>query len=424
MSADFQFEPSWRAGASGAARRHPTLGLERPRALHDRHVPRAGIPERSPDHRLERAGHGCRAVRGRAAGLLRDRQHAAAGPESDPAGRRRPGRGLLDCPAGGRRLQLLPVDDRAHRTLRTVPGRPPGPHAEGAAARPRRRCHRCFRAAGLGLRVPRCLRRASAAGLQADQRVLRGAAHVLRGPARSPARPARRTRAPPGRASACRCGKCRTTPKTSAAQSNGIFLRILAHALLGAEERAEWRALSGTVRRRREWLFGRAAVKEAVRMALFQQTGKLLYPSDITVLHDELGAPFVDGWWRGDAGRRAAGVAVAHGARLPGGGRRGRVAGRRRLRGPRPHPAARAHRRDAHAAERAAIEGLAGAALDERLLRLWCAKEAAAKFLGVGLQGQPEAFEVQFVDDACARARVVFETATTEVRDRARRRCR
>ena len=61
-------------------------------------------------------------------------------------------------------------------------------------------------------------------------------------------------------------------------QSNGIFLRILAHALLGDEERAEWRTLTGTVRRKREWLFGRAAVKEAVRMTLFQQTGKLLYP--------------------------------------------------------------------------------------------------------------------------------------------------
>jgi phosphopantetheinyl transferase len=66
--------------------------------------------------------------------------------------------------------------------------------------------------------------------------------------------------------------------------------------------------------------------------------------------------------------------------------------------------------------ERATVEGLAGAALDERLLRLWCAKEAAAKYLGIGLQGQPGAFEVGFVDDTCARAQVVFEGATTQVR--------
>src|SRR5205814_4285264 len=42
------------------------------------------------------------------------------------------------------------------------------------------------------------------------------------------------------------------------AQSNSIFLRILAHAVLSAEERPEWQALGGSVRRRREWLLGRA----------------------------------------------------------------------------------------------------------------------------------------------------------------------
>jgi phosphopantetheinyl transferase len=66
--------------------------------------------------------------------------------------------------------------------------------------------------------------------------------------------------------------------------------------------------------------------------------------------------------------------------------------------------------------ERATVAGLDGTALDERLLRLWCAKEAAAKYLGVGLQGRPDAFEVGFVDASCASARVVFDGATTEVR--------
>ena len=200
------------------------------------------------------------------------------------------------------------------------------------------------------------------------------------------------------------------------AQSNAIFLRILAHALLGFEERAEWRALSGTVRRRREWLFGRAAIKEAVRMALFQQTGKLLYPSDIVVLHDDLGAPFVDGRWRGHLAE-APQVSLSHTARacLVAVGAAespvgvdfedlGRIQQPELMIGV------------LTAGERATVAGLAGAALDERLLRLWCAKEAAAKYLGVGLQGQPEAFEVGFVDAACARARVVFEGATTEVR--------
>ena len=200
------------------------------------------------------------------------------------------------------------------------------------------------------------------------------------------------------------------------AQSNAIFLRILAHALLGAEERAEWRALTGPVRRKREWLFGRAAIKEAVRMAVFQQTGTLLYPSDISVLHDELGAPYVDGAWRGVVAE-APQVSLSHTARacLVAVGAAespvgvdfedlGRIQKPELMMGM------------LTAGERDLVEGLDGAALDERLLRVWCAKEAAAKYLGVGLQGQPEAFEVGFADAACARAQVVFEGATTEVR--------
>jgi phosphopantetheinyl transferase len=151
-------------------------------------------------------------------------------------------------------------------------------------------------------------------------------------------------------------------------------------------------------------------------MTVFQQTGKLLYPSAIRVLHDELGAPFVDGEWRG-ALAEAPQVSLSHTARAclvalgaaesPVGvdfEDLGRIQKPELMMGM------------LTAGERKTVEGLAGAALDERLLRLWCAKEAAAKYLGIGLQGQPDAFEVGFVDAACARAQVVFEGATTEVR--------
>jgi acyl transferase domain-containing protein/phosphopantetheinyl transferase len=200
------------------------------------------------------------------------------------------------------------------------------------------------------------------------------------------------------------------------AQSNAIFLRILAHALLGDEERAEWRALSGTVRRKREWLFGRAAIKEAVRMFLFEQTGQLLYPSDIAVLHDERGAPLVDGWWRGHLAE-APQVSLSHIARAclvavaPADSPVGvdfEDLGRLQ------QPELLAETLTAQ--EREMLDGLAGAEFDERLLRLWCAKEATAKYLGVGLLGQPEAFEVRFVDAACERALVDFHNVTVKLR--------
>ena len=80
-------------------------------------------------------------------------------------------------------------------------------------------------------------------------------------------------------------------------QSGGIFLRILAHACLSFEELDEWRGLAKNVRHRRQWLLGRICLKEAVRQWVLDQTGELLFPSDIIVVHDAQGAPGVDGWW-------------------------------------------------------------------------------------------------------------------------------
>jgi phosphopantetheinyl transferase len=44
--------------------------------------------------------------------------------------------------------------------------------------------------------------------------------------------------------------------------------------------------------------------------------------------------------------------------------------------------------------EQAQIQSLPELAREEALLRLWCAKEAAAKVVGTGLGGSPERFEV------------------------------
>jgi hypothetical protein len=80
-------------------------------------------------------------------------------------------------------------------------------------------------------------------------------------------------------------------------QSGAICLRTLAHSLLSAQEREEWRALKGPERNRIEWLFGRAAAKEAVRHWVQEQTGRLLYPTDIIVSVDPEGSLAIDGWW-------------------------------------------------------------------------------------------------------------------------------
>jgi hypothetical protein len=81
-------------------------------------------------------------------------------------------------------------------------------------------------------------------------------------------------------------------------QSGAICLRTLAHALLSAQEREEWRALKGPERERIDWLFSRAAAKEAVRNWVQQQTGRLLYPTDVIVSQSNDGSIAIDGWWR------------------------------------------------------------------------------------------------------------------------------
>jgi malonyl CoA-acyl carrier protein transacylase/phosphopantetheinyl transferase len=200
------------------------------------------------------------------------------------------------------------------------------------------------------------------------------------------------------------------------AQSGAICLRILAHSVLGPVERDEWRALQGHLRRRREWLFGRAALKEAVRSWVHEQTGRLLYPTDIVVQHDEQGAPFVSGWWC-DSLVPAPRVSLSHNANAC----LVAVAAPDHPVGVDLEELGRIRQPDLMIeslapAEKHLVQGLQGAALDERVLRLWCAKEAAAKCLGIGLQGQPSAFVVVSGDELCENVYVQHDLGRVEAR--------
>ncbi len=199
------------------------------------------------------------------------------------------------------------------------------------------------------------------------------------------------------------------------AQSGAICLRILAHALLGRAERDEWRALQGHLRRRREWLFGRAALKEAVRDWVQAQTGHLLHPTDIVISHDERGAPVVGGDWC-ETWIAAPRVSLSHNAS----GCLAAVSMPEQPVGVDLEEFGRVQQPalivDSLAdGERPLVQALHGDALEERVLRLWCAKEAAAKCLGIGLQGAPAAFQVVEADAACENLVVEHELGAVEV---------
>jgi len=186
-------------------------------------------------------------------------------------------------------------------------------------------------------------------------------------------------------------------------QSGAICLRTLAHTLLSAPEREQWRALQGVPRRRIEWLFGRAAIKEAVRHWVHERTGHLLYPTDIIVSNDAQGAPEVDGWWAGEL-IAAPQVSLSHNDVVC----LAAVTAPNRAVGVDVEELGRVQRPDLIAEtfapeELSLIEGLSGPARDERVLRLFCAKEAASKCLGLGLQGDLQAYRVVSADTECDR---------------------
>jgi malonyl CoA-acyl carrier protein transacylase/phosphopantetheinyl transferase/acyl carrier protein len=181
-----------------------------------------------------------------------------------------------------------------------------------------------------------------------------------------------------------------------------IWKEVLAHLVLGRREREEWRALQAGEKRRTEWLLGRLAAKDAARLLLAERLGRPLCPADVEVRTDVHGRPCVDGAWSAAFGAPlaasishveglavalvASGTGVGVGIDVePALGRGAGFSGDLEL----------AFTRE----ERALLDSLVdGVGPEEWLLRFWCAKEAAAKALGVGLDGDPRNLSVQSVD--------------------------
>jgi len=165
-----------------------------------------------------------------------------------------------------------------------------------------------------------------------------------------------------------------------------LWLKTLSHVILGAQERDEFRGMSGSASRRTEWLFGRVAAKEAVRRYLKDYHQARWSDADVQIWRDDFGKPHAIGAWADYLTARID-IAIAHTAQFV-------IA------------LAAANARvgvDVESAERdlskefaegvftaEELELAANAAnASQAVIRFWCAKEAVSKALGTGIRYSP-----------------------------------
>jgi phosphopantetheinyl transferase/acyl carrier protein len=186
----------------------------------------------------------------------------------------------------------------------------------------------------------------------------------------------------------------------------GIWLKVLAYSVLSRRERDLWHSLRTPEPRRVEWLLARVAAKEALCQLLREQYGLDLLPADVELLPDANGRPTVQGAWLAQVPQvpvvslaHSGGAAVA----IVGDGRAGMDGVGIDI-----EQATRRHQ-EIEAVAFSADERSLLATLDADEgwpLRLWCAKEAAAKALGLGMMGGPQSLVIQAVDVGSGAARV------------------
>jgi 4'-phosphopantetheinyl transferase EntD len=178
-----------------------------------------------------------------------------------------------------------------------------------------------------------------------------------------------------------------------------VWREVLAHLVLSAAERGTWQSLNAAESRRTEWLMGRVVAKDAVRGLLDRRGVPGVYPADVDVHVNGDGRPHPRGPWESritGAPRlslaHSADVAVAVAADATTVTAVGIDVERVR-------PLDDGFETLAFAEEeRVTLAAAPAPQRAEWVLRFWCAKEAAAKAAGRGMDGVPQRWVVQRVD--------------------------
>lgn len=162
---------------------------------------------------------------------------------------------------------------------------------------------------------------------------------------------------------------------------HAIWLKLVAFLIFNRQERQLWHELAGNEKSRVQYLLGRIAAKDAVRMYLKKYHGLTLGPADVVIENDESGRPVVSGAWIETIGSTPC-VSISHAGMMV-----VACAGLGHYRGIGIDVEDKQSMNDVVSQEVFSEEEqrLASIAGPDNLMRLWCAKEAFSKALGVGM---------------------------------------
>jgi len=107
------------------------------------------------------------------------------------------------------------------------------------------------------------------------------------------------------------CCRVDDLPQEFLESSHSVWLKTLAYLVMNRRERAVWDNLQLPPRERYEWLLGRCAAKDAVRMLVREHFGEQLCTADVEVVQDVSGRLSVEGAWKHRLGVNPA-VAIAN----------------------------------------------------------------------------------------------------------------
>jgi acyl transferase domain-containing protein/phosphopantetheinyl transferase len=189
----------------------------------------------------------------------------------------------------------------------------------------------------------------------------------------------------------------------------GIWRECLAGLMLSRREREMWRDLGKSEQRRTEWLLGRLAAKDAIRLLLKKRHGLSLYPADVEITAGNNGEPVA----RVKCGREVAptpivSIAHSHGLAVAIATDDRNCLGlgidveRDSIKGDGLETAGFASE------EQTLLTSLDPGPKNEWLTRLWCAKEAVVKALGGRIVEGPRSVTVQEVNATTGGTRLAL----------------